>query len=152
MLLIAHRGNIHGPNPDKENQPEYLLAAQSAGFLVEVDIWYGPAGWFLGHDDPLYSVDETIFEKLSPENTIWHAKNPEALEMLLAHEIPLHVLCHEEDDYAFTSYGLPWVYPGKQLFPGAVAVMPEKANYESLHFCGGICSDYIQKYADRFPY
>jgi len=27
MKLIAHRGNINGPNPEKENHPDYINTA-----------------------------------------------------------------------------------------------------------------------------
>ena len=40
MKLIAHRGNIDGPNPERENSPEYIEEALKAGYDVEVDVWY----------------------------------------------------------------------------------------------------------------
>ena len=27
MILISHRGNINGPNPEMENNPEYIQKA-----------------------------------------------------------------------------------------------------------------------------
>ena len=38
-IWIAHRGNTRGPNPEKENQPEYILQAINEGFDVEIDVW-----------------------------------------------------------------------------------------------------------------
>ena len=38
MILISHRGNLEGKNPEKENSPIYVLQALSKGFDVEVDI------------------------------------------------------------------------------------------------------------------
>ena len=32
MKLIAHRGNISGPKPSQENNPEYIDEALFAGF------------------------------------------------------------------------------------------------------------------------
>jgi hypothetical protein len=32
-MLIAHRGNLHGPNPAEENKPAYVDAALAAGVL-----------------------------------------------------------------------------------------------------------------------
>ena len=55
MLLIAHRGNINGPNQDKENRPEYLLEAYNQ-FHVEADIWYIDNKLYLGHDKPQYNI------------------------------------------------------------------------------------------------
>ena len=34
MHLIAHRGNISGPNPKRENTPEYIEEAIEKGFDV----------------------------------------------------------------------------------------------------------------------
>ena len=36
MILIAHRGNLKGPNPDKENKPDYLEFAINKGYDVEI--------------------------------------------------------------------------------------------------------------------
>ena len=38
MLLIAHRGNINGPDKAKENHPDYINKAIEAGYNVEIDI------------------------------------------------------------------------------------------------------------------
>ena len=40
MKLIAHRGNIDGPNPSKENHPEYIESAIVDGYDVEIDLRY----------------------------------------------------------------------------------------------------------------
>ena len=39
MILIAHRGNIDGPNPELENSLQYIDKAIDSGYNVEVDIW-----------------------------------------------------------------------------------------------------------------
>ena len=39
QLLLAHRGNINGKQPDRENSPSYILEAIDAGYSVEVDVW-----------------------------------------------------------------------------------------------------------------
>jgi hypothetical protein len=38
MIIIAHRGNITGPNPPMENNIPYLMEATSLGFGIELDI------------------------------------------------------------------------------------------------------------------
>ena len=38
MKLIAHRGNIDGPNPETENTPEQIVKCIDQGYDVEVDI------------------------------------------------------------------------------------------------------------------
>ena len=40
MKLIAHRGNINGPNIEEENKPNYLINTINKGFFVELDLWY----------------------------------------------------------------------------------------------------------------
>ena len=38
MIKISHRGNIKGPNMDRENRPSYVDAALQLGYDVEVDV------------------------------------------------------------------------------------------------------------------
>ena len=38
MKIISHRGNIRGPNPEKENRPSYIDCALGNGYDVEIDI------------------------------------------------------------------------------------------------------------------
>ena len=40
MKLIAHRGNIEGPDPSIENKPEQIEACLDAGYDVVGDVWY----------------------------------------------------------------------------------------------------------------
>ena len=40
MILISHRGNINGKNPEKENHPDYIWVAIQAGYEVEIDVWF----------------------------------------------------------------------------------------------------------------
>ena len=42
MKLIAHRGNVSGPKPSQENNPEYIDEALFAGFDAEIDLRYHP--------------------------------------------------------------------------------------------------------------
>ena len=54
--IISHRGNLDGPNKDRENHPDYLEAALKAGYGIEFDVWYENGQWALGHDEPKYAV------------------------------------------------------------------------------------------------
>jgi len=38
MKLIAHRGNINGPNALEENNPEYIDSAKPLGYNVVIDV------------------------------------------------------------------------------------------------------------------
>ena len=48
MILISHRGNLDGVNPDRENSPTYIKEAISSGFDVEIDVH-----WYDNEEDPL---------------------------------------------------------------------------------------------------
>jgi hypothetical protein len=59
--IISHRGNIDGPNPCRENHPDYIKAALNKGYGVEIDAWFVDGQWGLGHDEPLYAVNLQYF-------------------------------------------------------------------------------------------
>ena len=40
MILISHRGNIDGPEPNTENKPSRIQYTISQGYDVEVDFWF----------------------------------------------------------------------------------------------------------------
>ena len=40
MIFISHRGNLEGPNPERENNPDYISEALERVYSVEVDVWY----------------------------------------------------------------------------------------------------------------
>jgi len=52
MKIIAHRGNLTGPNPLRENSIDYIEEAISEGFDVEIDLWVEDNQCHLGHDGP----------------------------------------------------------------------------------------------------
>ena len=56
MKLIAHRGNLDGSDPDKENYPSYIQRALKLGYDAEIDVWHIDDKWYLGHDDPRYEI------------------------------------------------------------------------------------------------
>ena len=143
--IISHRGNIEGPNPEKENHPDYILNALSKGFDVEIDLRVIGDRLYLGHDEPQYEIDVSFLYK----SGMWiHAKNIDAAYYLTLRNA-LHWFFHDQDDCVLTSKGYLWTYPGKQLTHNSVAVMPERVEdpYD-LSFCYGICTDYSKKYAE----
>ena len=140
MFLISHRGNIEGPNKEKENNPDYILRALEKNFHVEIDIWVKQNQIFLGHDDPTYKVTLNFIKNKS----IWcHAKNFEAL--LYLRENNCHFFWHQNDKYTITSKGYIWAYPGETISKDAICVLPESFNWK-VEPCAGICSDYIIDY------
>jgi hypothetical protein len=137
MILISHRGNLNGPNPQKENHPDYIASALQKVSSVEIDVWYRNSKWFLGHDEPQYEVEREFFYNTS----LWcHAKNIEALYQLAT--LGVHYFWHEQDEVSVTSRGYFWTFPGKQLTTKSIAVMPEIAVSENIETCAGVCSDY----------
>ena len=142
MKLISHRGNINGKIPNNENHPEYIDEALHAGFDVEIDMWWVDGKTYLGHDEPLYEVDDKwLTERM---DNLWvHCKNVELLNWIRS--TTLHWFWHEEDTLTLTSKGYVWVYPGKQPVIGSIAVMPEIYD-EDVSKCVGVCSDIISRY------
>lgn len=143
MKLIAHRGNIDGPDPDKENHPDYIKSALNCGYDVEIDVWYINEIWVLGHDKPDWELNDSNFLFLSG---LWlHAKNGEALYNLCKYK-DLNSFWHTDEDWILTTKGYIWTQPTKKLFPGSICVMPELGYSGNINDCFGICSDYISKY------
>ena len=138
MKFISHRGNLNGPTDD-ENDPERVRKVLSMGYDVEIDVWKKDGEIYLGHDSPNYLISKTfVFQE-----GLWcHAKNYEALEYLT--RCGAHCFFHQEDDYAITSKGFIWAYPGKPTGPNCIAVMPERFGNIISTDTYGICSDYIE--------
>ena len=147
MILIAHRGNINGPNPAMENHPDYVQAALDAGYDVEIDLWRPDGQWksYLGHDAPQYDY------WVGWENPrLWiHCKDLGALRLCQYQEaIAGNYFWHQNDDFTLTSRNWIWTFPGKPLTPNSICVMPENCPEEPLMLrgCVGVCSDYVGKY------
>jgi hypothetical protein len=152
MKLIAHRGNIDGPNPLEENRPEYIEAAISDGYDVEIDIRYDTFDkkLYLGHDKPQYVI--TWFWLGNYIDNLWiHCKNVEALCEFADGTSEFNYFWHQDDDFTLTSKNYIWTYPGKSYTPKSIIVMPELnipvEAYADLKVfnCYGICSDYVGK-------
>lgn len=142
MILIAHRGNVDGPNPNKENSPEYIMEAIVDGYDVEIDVWWIDGKIYLGHDQPQYEIDDGWFTDKT--HKLWvHCKNIESLSWIK--NTTLHYFWHETDTITLTSKNYIWAFPGKQPITGSIAVMPEIYN-DSVVGCIGICSDKIKTY------
>lgn len=155
MRLIAHRGNVNGPNPSQENNPNYINQAIQSGFDVEIDIRYVNKKFYLGHDDSQYQVSmEWLVEK---NNFLWiHCKDFNSLEFLSNIPVDFNYFWHEHDKYTLTSQGYIWSYPSQQYSSKTVVVMPEKNDLLKFYFteenvhmsnyeCFAICSDYVNK-------
>jgi len=145
MIYIAHRGLLTGPSKELENSPEQILAAISLGFDCELDLWLVDNSLILGHDSPQYIISEDWL--MNPHMWI-HAKNIEALHWLSSHpRYKFNYFWHESDQYTMTSTGYIWTYPGRELTPRSVMVLPELID-NTLHKldsnCYAICSDFVE--------
>lgn len=146
MKLIAHRGNLEGPNPDKENHPDYITTALKAGHDVEVDVWYQNNKWYLGHDNPKYQVKYDFLA----ERKFWlHAKNGDAFHILLQ-DFTLNVFWHTDEDWVLTSKRYIWTYPVKHLYPESICVMPERGWVGDFTKCHAVCTDFVKEFPEKF--
>jgi len=149
MQYIAHRGNISGKKPGRENTIDYILEAMNYGYDVEIDLWKTPDGFYLGHDEPLKNVPIDFLRENA--DRLWvHCKNMGALDATMRW---MNSFVHNTDMATITSKGFVWVFPGKPLITGAIAVMPENTKeytVPDINLCSGICSDEISKWKERF--
>jgi len=145
MILISHRGNINGPNPEKENHPEYILAALQAGYDVEIDVWFKNGKFMLGHDKPQYEFPFELLDK--NYSRLWiHCKNMDALSVLNNLDPSgdkVNYFWHENDLGVLTSKGYIW---STNLFNRGILVMPELFDKQPIEATLGVCSDNIEKY------
>jgi hypothetical protein len=148
MLLIAHRALVNGPDKQLENHPHQIQQCLSSQLDVEIDVWLQDNKWYLGHDKPTYETNLSFL--LTPG--LWiHAKNTSASFELLSLVRQGHLMnffWHENDQRTLTSQGFWWTFPGQQLGPLSVAVMPEWHTpdvpaWASKQSCYGICSDFV---------
>lgn len=157
MKLIAHRGNIQGPNNLQENNPNYIETAIKKGYDIEIDIRYNihDKKFYLGHDLPQYPIEwDWLFYH---RNFLWiHCKNIESLYQFSSKVDKFNYFWHEEDSYTLTSLNYIWTYPGKEYNSRSVVLMPEKLDLLKFHKndiivdmrnydCYAICSDYVSK-------
>jgi hypothetical protein len=145
MKLISHRGNLNGPNKERENHPDYIYEAIQAGYDVEIDVWWVDGKFKLGHDEPQYDFPFDLFNNFY--NKLWiHCKNMEALSQLNeldSNGSKLNYFSHENDLGVLTSRGYIW---STNLYDRGILVMPEIFNREPKETTFGVCSDYITKY------
>lgn len=137
MVIISHRGNLKGPVPDLENNPQHIKSIISY-YDCEVDVWRVDGNWFLGHDKPQYPIDVGFLNHTG----LWcHAKNLDALH----HLVNLKITCfyHNIDDYTLTSNNYIWTYPGKPVTSQSIIVDVTNDWKMKNYNCYGVCVDYI---------
>jgi glycerophosphoryl diester phosphodiesterase len=141
MIKIAHRGNINGPDTEKENTIEAIFTAIAKGFDVEVDVWVIDGIIYFGHDEPQRIIDSFIINKIG--NSGWfHCKNLEALEFFDKQYKDYKYFWHQRDDYTLTSNGYIWSYPGVKTGLKSIKVDLNLSNYTLENKVAGICTDF----------
>jgi hypothetical protein len=151
MIIIAHRGNLIGPNSKHENTQFIAQKAIDLHFDVELDLWETDNDdWWFGHDCPESIIPKSFI--LEHKNHIWiHAKTGQTLQLALDNK--LKCFYHNVDDFTLTSNGCIWRYPRNDLpiSRDTVVVLPETncnnqiphSNLETmLHEARAVCTDY----------
>lgn len=150
MKIIAHRGNINGPNPEMENNPDYILKTLSLDYDCEIDVRLIDNNIYLGHDFSQYKINIDFL--LNNSQRLWiHCKNIEALDFLHKYK-ELNIFWHESDQYTITSKGYIWSYIGVKTTKNVICVMPELFYDDYIDIIGrkninhtlyGVCTDYV---------
>ncbi len=143
MKLIAHKGNVNGPDPSKENTPEQIEWCIDNGYDVEIDIRYNPDNdkFYLGHDEHQHEVNWWWLAGKSAH--LWiHCKDLTTLHEFTAKTSGYNYFWHQGDDYTLTSRGQIWASPGKPYKNDTVIVVEDPEDIKEYD-CYGICSDYV---------
>lgn len=141
MIKIAHRGNINGPDVEKENTIEAIFTAIGKGFDVEVDVWVIDGIIYFGHDEPQRIIDSFIIDKIGKHGW-FHCKNLEALEFFNKKYGKYNYFWHQSDDYTLTSNGYIWTYPGQKVGSRSIKVDLKLNNLDINENLAGICTDF----------
>lgn len=140
MKIIAHRGNLNGPNIELENHPDYIKNAIDKGFDVEIDIWLKDKKLYLGHDKPHYNISLSWLKTY--KNLLWvHLKNIDALKIFK--NTTYNYFWHENDKFTLTSKKIPWCYPGVYIQEGITVHLNNEAVPSQVL---GICTDYAEHF------
>jgi len=146
VVIIAHRGNLNGPNLKLENTINYIKNAINEGYNAEIDVWHENNVLYIGHDyDKKKFYKNTLDFLLEHSDKLWiHCKNIEALIYFLEFK-KLNVFGHDNDNYVLTSKHNMFCKPGHPSNKNVVIVMPEIAPVyllEDFNNCYGVCTDY----------
>ena len=153
MIIIAHRGNVDGINPERENSPDYIDEALELGYDVEIDLRVKDKRLYLGHDEAQYPVKLGWLYR--NRERLWiHCKDRESLEFCSSTVMNLHYFFHANDRYTLTSKGIGWVLVGQIPYNNSIAVLPEsisyynkyEGKYDRILGTHGICTDKCNYY------
>tara|TARA_R110000824_G_scaffold300957_1_gene488995 strand:+ start:2072 stop:2527 length:456 start_codon:yes stop_codon:yes gene_type:complete len=151
MILISHRGNLNGREPEKENTPEYVEEALKY-FDVEIDLRFREGAVWLGHDEADIRVDPDWL--IHNGDKLWiHCKDIQSILFLKKIDPDaesLNYFGHSQDEFVVTSMNDLFCIPSEELNENCVLVMPEFFDFE---YTGqkvyGILTDFPIKYENR---
>jgi hypothetical protein len=146
MKIIAHRGNLNGPNFLTENSPDQINLCISKGYDVEIDVWYIDENFYLGHDKPIYKISFSYL--LERKEWLWiHCKNQDALYKF--NNLGFNYFWHQQDEVTLTSQEFIWAYPDKHAKYYKNIVILDFSKHVDFNFYAnrkiyGICVDYVE--------
>ena len=145
MKLIAHKGNVNGPDSLKENTPEQIEWCIENGYDVEIDVRYSPEKdkFYLGHDDLQHEIN--WWWLAGKQKNLWiHCKDLFTLHEFTARTSGYNYFWHQRDDYTLTSKGQIWASPAQDYNKDTVRVIEDPEEVKEYD-CYAICSDYVGK-------
>jgi hypothetical protein len=144
VVIISHRGNLYGPDPNSENSPKQIQSVIHLGLDVEVDLWWVNGCFYLGHDELQYEVSAEWLHHY--RDNLWiHCKNGTALEKVSNSFLKdLRYFFHITDSYTLVSNGVVWTHPSAPPLENSISVLPEL--WEPTDNLLGICTDYPLEY------
>lgn len=149
MKFIAHRGNVNGKCPERENNIEYILEAISQGFDVEIDLWFRNNKFYLGHDNLNNKITIKFLKKYS--ELLWcHAKDIITFNKLLKYD-EINCFFHQNDRCTLTSKKQIWTHTNENILTerSIFLIFEKKINVKISKNIYGICSDNISFYRDN---
>lgn len=145
MKVIAHRGNLLGPNKETENTIEAIDDCVGRGYDVEIDVYVSQGKIWIGHDTHKHEI--SLDYLLGKTDKLWvHAKNILAVELLT--KTDLNWFWHDRDLMTITSKGIIWCHyafikDGITILHTAREIDHLKPKVNGLlPDIGGICTDY----------
>lgn len=151
IKYISHRGNLNGPNPTMENNPDYIKSGLDLGYDVEIDMRIKNKNLYLGHDTCDYLISEEWLKLHSSK--LWiHAKDGESA-LWLQQRPWAHYFCHENDRYTITSKNWLWCHDWQNNL-NLNCVIPllslhDIDKYQQKYF-GAVCTDYVYDALKKF--
>lgn len=153
--LIAHRGLLHGPSIELENNIKNIEnnIKKYPQIINELDIWVDSDLIYIGHDKTNQHVDLEVLHEYS-KNLILHIKGIDfssikSINLLNSIREGFHFFSHQDDDFTITNKGWVWSHPRRGFVKNTICVLPEKImeldlavkSFEFKQLCG-VCSDY----------